>query len=167
MLTVPDLERLRATFAHPGKLVWIAARPRKNGDLRILTEAWVDADSGLEHDHRNTGKRQITLIQAEHLPAIAALCGRDRVDPQQLRRNLMVAGISVWALKDREFTVGPVTLQGTGPCHPCSRMETALGFGGYNAMRGHGGITARVLTAGRIHVGDAVAMAARHSAPGA
>lgn len=104
------------------------------------------------------GKRQVTLIQAEHLPVIAALLGRDAagVTPDLLRRNLLVSGISVQALKDRRFQVGEVILEGTGDCHPCSRMEENFGPGGYTAVRGHGGITARVVQGGVIRLGDRV-----------
>ena len=98
----------------------------------------------------------MTLLQAEHLPVIAALVGRGEIDPALLRRNLVVSGINLLALVAAEFAVGPVRLLGTGRCHPCSRMEEALGPGGYNAMRGHGGITALVLEPGVLAIGDPV-----------
>ena len=59
-----------------------------------------------------SGKRGITLIQAEHLPAIAALAGVELV-PALLRRNVVVSGIPLVALKGRQFRVGDVVLQGT------------------------------------------------------
>jgi MOSC domain-containing protein YiiM len=67
---------------------------------------------------------------------------------------LVISGINLLALKDKEFKIGDVALAYTGLCHPCSYMEEVLGEGGYNTMRGHGGITARVLTEGVISRGD-------------
>ena len=91
-----------------------------------------------------------------YLPVIAALSGHGSVAPALLRRNVVVSGIPLVALKGRRFRIGQALFEGTGDCDPCSRMEAALGPGGYNAMRGHGGMTARVLCGGTLRVGDAV-----------
>lgn len=100
--------------------------------------------------------RQVTLIQAEHLDVIASLARVDQVDPVGLRRNLVVSGINLLALKNARLQVGDALLEIVGPCQPCSRMEETIGPGGYAAMRGHGGMTARVITTGSISVGDIV-----------
>lgn len=96
------------------------------------------------------------MIQHEHLSVVAALLSRDEVRPDEVRRNLVVSGINLIALKNQAFRIGDAILEGSGPCVPCSRMTEVLGPGGYNAMRGHGGITVRVLEAGTIRVGDEV-----------
>ncbi|WP_128546906.1 MOSC domain-containing protein [Larkinella soli] len=154
-----QLKTLMNTFPRPGRVAWIGIRPERHEPVKVMEEVEVSERAGLVGDHyggRN-GNRHITLIQAEHLPAIAALAGRESVDPGLLRRNIVVAGLNLLALKDQQIQIGEtVILKITGPCHPCSRMEANLGPGGYNAMRGHGGLTARVLQGGRIRVGDTV-----------
>lgn len=56
-----------------------------------------------------------------------------------------VSGFQPIALKGRRFRIGEVVREGTDPCDRCSRMEVALGEGGYNAMGGHGGLCARII----------------------
>lgn len=158
------MQALRATVPRSGTIEWIGIRPTRRADVQSLPDVQVAESIGLIGDHGNTpetkrrgaGKREVTLIQAEYLPVIAALSGLKEVTPELLRRNIVVSGSSLLALKDRRFQLGEVILEGTGECHPCSRMEENLGEGGYNAVRGHGGITARVLQGGVVRVGDRV-----------
>ncbi|MEM8821298.1 MAG: MOSC domain-containing protein, partial [Pseudomonadota bacterium] len=91
------------------------------------------------------------------LAVIAALLGQNAVAPELLRRNIVVGGINLLGLRNRRFRIGSAVLEGSGLCAPCSRMETALGHGGYTAVRGHGGITASVVLAGQVALGDSVA----------
>lgn len=123
-------------------------------------------DSGLVGDRYagRSGKRQVTLIQQEHLAVIASVLGRAEVAAELLRRNISVSGINLLALKDREFHIGGAVLKYTGLCHPCSFMEEVFGAGGYNAVRGHGGITAQVMMPGIIRLGDEVKLVSE-SAP--
>ncbi|WP_341213654.1 MOSC domain-containing protein [uncultured Limimaricola sp.] len=112
--------------------------------------------SGLAGDHARPGKRAVTLIQAEHLPVIAALSGHGAVSPEALRRNIVVSGVNLTAARHRDLRLGTAVLRFSVPCAPCSRMEAALGAGGYNAMRGHGGWCLEVLEPGWVGLGDTV-----------
>lgn len=155
-----EMKAMMNTMPQIGKVEWIGLRQERRGSVLSHREADVVADVGLRGDHHSKagGKRQITLIQAEHIEAAASIMGMEHIDPALLRRNIVVRGLNLIALKDHRFTIGNVLFETTGECHPCSRMEENLGPGGYNAMRGHGGITARILTDGAIAVGDAVKM---------
>lgn len=158
-----DLEKLVATFPHRGRVEWIGIRPERRAPLISRESVEAVAGLGLSGDHyatRTNGKRQVTLIQAEHLEVVAQLLGITGVAAESVRRNIVVSGINLLALRQRRFSVGSVLLEGAGPCAPCSRMEEVLGPGGYNAMRGHGGIVCRVLDGGEIRLGDAVSVPA-------
>lgn len=155
----PQLRDLLRQRKQPGVLRFIGVRPARGAPVISLAEAQLLTQRGIEGDiatAREAGKRQVSLLQAEHLPVIAALCGLPAVEPGVLRRNLVVSGINLLALRSTRFRIGDTLLEGTGTCDPCSKLERALGEGGYNAARGHGGILARVLEGGPIRVGDVV-----------
>jgi MOSC domain-containing protein YiiM len=145
-----------------GRIEQIIVRSASRDPARAIEATVAVAGVGLADDRlgrRNEAElstRQVTLIQREHLAVIAQLARVNGVDPVGLRRNLVLSGINLLALKNARVQVGEAVLEIVGPCQPCSRMEEAIGPGGYAAMRGHGGMTARVLTGGRIAVGDAV-----------
>jgi MOSC domain-containing protein YiiM len=150
--------KLLETHPRHGIVEWIGVRPQRRAPMVSLERVKADPHGGLAGDHffgKTNRQRQVTLIQQEHLGVIAALI-EQLVTPETLRRNLMVSGINLLALKGQAIQVGTVIIKVTGACHPCSRMEEALGVGGYNAMRGHGGVTAEIIRAGLITLGDAV-----------
>jgi MOSC domain-containing protein YiiM len=154
-----ELAKLMANFPREGKVEWIGVRAERRAPLASVEQVEAIAGYGLAGDHcasKSNGKRQVTLMQAEHLDVVAKILGKAQVRADAVRRNLLVSGINLYALRDRKFRVGAVLLEGSGPCDPCSRMEEVLGAGGYNAMRGHGGITARILEGGVFRVGESL-----------
>jgi MOSC domain-containing protein YiiM len=153
------LQALLDAPVRPGRLVWIGLRTARRGPIREVEAAVLSPEEGLAGDRygRAGGPRQVTLVAEEDLAAVASFLGRERVAPALLRRNLVVQGVNLLALKDRRVRIGEAVVEITGEAHPCSRMEEALGEGGYNALRGRGGLTARVLQPGEIRLGDSVA----------
>ncbi len=154
-----SLNTLLETLPQTGRVTWIGVRPARRAAVQPLEQVQALTDRHLEGDHYGASpgsKRQVTLIQQEHVAALGALVGTTPPDPALLRRNIAIAGLNLLALKDKRFRVGEALLEFTDLCVPCARMEEALGPGGYNAMRGHGGITARILEGGLIRLGDSL-----------
>lgn len=137
----------------------MGVRPRRRAPMLEGDELILDAVTGIAGDHYagiQQRKRQVTLIQSEYLAVMSALLGHP-VEAQTLRRNLVISGINLVALKGQWLRIGDAAvLEITGVCHPCSRMEESLGAGGFNVMRGHGGMTATIVEGGVIRKGDGV-----------
>ena len=157
----PPQKALLSILPKSGEVTLSCFQQARLNKVIEVSEVEATTDVGLVGDRyasKSKRDRQVTLIQSEHLAAAGSMLHRDPLDPAIVRRNIVVAGVNLLALKNQRFKVGDAILQFTGLCHPCSRMEEVLGPGGYNAMRGHGGITAEVLEAGTIKIGDAVCL---------
>ncbi len=156
-------KKLVQKFTFRGTVQWIGVRPAKLKPMVELQSVWCSITGGLAGDRYSggaNGTRMVTLFQKEHLDIIAGLMQQPTIRPEQMRRNIAVSGINLQSLRDQQFQIGEVILQGTGLCQPCSRMETTIGKGGYAAMSGHGGLTATVIREGQINVGDQVLLCA-------
>ena len=143
-----------------GRVDWIGLAPSKRAPLVPTEEAEVAIGTGFVGEHHASagrGKRQVTLIQAEHFPVMSSIMGRP-VRPEDTRRNVVVSGVNLASFRHRRFRVGDVVLEWSEDCHPCARMDENLGDGGLQAMRGHGGICATVIESGCLRVGDEVAI---------
>jgi len=153
------MQQMLRTVPQVGRLRWIGLRPVRSGPIQAVEEAMISEAEGLVGDHFSGpagAKRQVTLIQYEHLAVMASMLGLNELDPSKLRRNLAVSGVNLLAFKNSRFQIGDAILEATGPCAPCSMIEDALGPGAYNISRGHAGITARVISGGAIRLGSEV-----------
>ena len=71
-----------------GKVEWIGIRPKRLLEVHSVSEVTANPDMGLEGDHfkkSSTGKRQVTLIQQEHLDVVAQILGKSDIAPKLLR----------------------------------------------------------------------------------
>lgn len=141
-----------------GQLEWIGLRPARKEPMQQVNEVNALAGLGLEGDRRCNASpnsaRQVTIISAEQIDLVARLLKRKEIDPALLRRNLVVSGINLNALRHQRFRIGEAEFVATAQCHPCSRMDGALGKGGCAAMLGHGGLCAKIIIGGKIKIGD-------------
>ena len=156
-MTIKDLKQ---SMPQQGTIEAITMRPARKAPIEHADQVEIALEAGIIGDYysKQGGNRMITLLQQEHLSVVSGILNKE-VTHEMVRRNILISGVNLKALQDARFRLGAdVILEGTGNCVPCSQMETSLGPGGYNAMRGHGGITAKVIQGGTIRKGDKVVL---------
>tara|TARA_B100001094_G_C17978427_1_gene693973 strand:- start:302 stop:778 length:477 start_codon:yes stop_codon:yes gene_type:complete len=145
----------------PGKLEWIGVR-EVQGNIKSLDSVLAIKGEGLEGDKitfKKSKKRQVTLMQKEHISVILSLAqekdqSRIRKIQYYFKRNLLISKCNVQNLKGKIFTIGDAKFLGTGDCKPCKKIENLLGVSMLDAMQGMGGITALVAESGIIKIND-------------
>ena len=98
---------------------------------------------------------EVTLIEGEDLDYIEKELGIS-VKNGEHRRNIITRGIRLGALRRKNFRVGEVVLEYDRPRPPCRHVQDLSEPGMTRALKGRGGICARVVQAGNIRVEDAI-----------
>jgi MOSC domain-containing protein YiiM len=124
------------------------------GDRYLMrTGAWTDDD-----------ECQVTLIEGEALDEIIATTSV-QVSQGQHRRNLVTRGIRLAELAGNTFSIGDAVFEYDRPRPPCRYIQTVSEESMTKALgRNRGGICARVLTSGTIHVNDEIEVFAARAA---
>jgi MOSC domain-containing protein YiiM len=136
-------------FGHHGR------EPSQHATVEVQS-IWCVAGKGITgdrfFDYKEEYKGQITFFEEE---VYNDLCVQleiwDRA-PSVFRRNVITRGVRLNELIGKEFLVGDVRLYGAEESRPCYWMDRAFGPGAEAALKGRGGLRARVLTTGRIGV---------------
>ena len=100
---------------------------------------------------------QVTLIEGEDLDFIENELGISVKDGQH-RRNIITRGVKLLDLRRKRFRVGEVLLEFDRSRPPCRHVQDLSEPGMTRALKGRGGICARVVEAGRIRAQDAIAV---------
>lgn len=142
-----------------GKLIGIAIKKEKYGNMIPLETCTVRVESGLEGDYRgNPGKRQVTVLSREGFEA-ACLEIQTTLPWTTRRANLFIEGIVLAHTTGQLLNIGSVLLEITGETQPCHRMdEQCEGLTKALVPDWRGGVCCRVLRGGTISVSDEVSL---------
>jgi MOSC domain-containing protein YiiM len=113
----------------------------------------------------------VTVMNATVLHGVADDLGVPRtLDPAATRRNILLTGVDVDALRGAAFSLdsgdGPVGFLANRPANPCAWMDVVLAPGAHRALRGRGGMRCEPVTDGILRLGAARLLSSIPVAPG-
>jgi MOSC domain-containing protein YiiM len=123
--------------------------------VTALTNEGLVGDRYAQWAARRGPDYQLTLIEMENVEAFArSVDGAFTADMP--RRNIVTRGVSLNDLVGKQFGIGGAKLEGIELCEPCSLFAKRTRREVLTHFRNRGGLRARIVEGGEIHVGDAV-----------
>lgn len=126
--------------------------PPGSAPMIEVEEVECVAGQGLRGDRffgfKEDYKGQVTFFEHEVHERLCAQFGVEGVPPSVFRRNVITEGVELAGLIGQEFEVQGVRFLGTQESAPCHWMNQAFAEGAEEAMKGRGGLRARILSTG-------------------
>jgi MOSC domain-containing protein YiiM len=147
-----------------GMVEGIFVTGKGSADMESVEEVRTIEGCGIEGDRYCAGTGfwtrygdvcEVTLIEGEDLDYIEDELGIS-VKNGEHRRNIITRGIRLDDLRRKQFRIGETVLEYDRPRPPCRHVQDLSEPGMTRALKGRGGICARVVRAGSIRVEDAI-----------
>ena len=151
--------RIRHIFISPDhNYVGHFGKPAGTNPIIEVDEIECVAGSGIRgdryFDHKPDFKGQITFFEIETHEALCERFGIEGKGPETYRRNVIVEGQDLNEWIGEEFEIGGVRFLGTEEAKPCFWMNEAFCEGAEEALKGKGGLRARILEGGTLSKDD-------------
>lgn len=156
MAAAPSI-KIERLFISPGHNFFGHHRLPPGDHLTIeVKEVECVAGRGLTGDRffnfKEDYKGQVTFFAAEVFEEVCARLNAGDKSPGVTRRNIVTRGVDLNSLIGREFEIQGVRFEGTAECSPCHWMNEAIAPGAEPALHGRGGLRAKILSTGKLHV---------------
>lgn len=106
-------------------------------------------------DYKKDFKGQITFFDWAVYERIKKQFNLTDLDPANFRRNVLVEGIDLNSLIGKRFEIQGIAFEGSEESKPCYWMNDAISPGAEEALKGFGGLRARILSDGVLATGRA------------
>ena len=131
--------------------IWI--KRGSGGPMDATMSAQLVAGRGLVGNANQGGKRQVTLVSAEHWGDLTAQLGT--LDPSVRRANVLLSGVDLRRSRGKTLRLGSVRILIYGETRPCWQMDEAWpGLRAALSVPWGGGAFGEVLDDGAIAIGD-------------
>lgn len=125
-------------------------------EMNSVTSIECVAGKGIQgdrfFDYKPNYKGQITFFSHEIYKKLQAHFSSNSFLPSAVRRNVITEGVDLNQWIGKKFEIQGIEFEGTEECKPCYWMDQAIAPGAEEFLKGNGGLRARILMDGTLHL---------------
>ena len=143
-----------------GKIEAINISNISEANTFYVNQAYLEKGKGIVNDRYYENfkekKEQVTLISLEEINAFNNQVNQN-IEPKDFRRNIIVSGIDLNKLIDKQIKINQVILKIYEICQPCKYLQDRLKLPSLvKLLVDKSGVRAEIIKSGNLSVGDTI-----------
>ena len=125
-----------------------------------VNQAYLEKGKGIVNDRYygnfKEKKEQVTLISLEEINNFNSQV-KQNIEPKDFRRNIIVSGVDLNQLINKQIKINNITLKIHEICQPCKYLQDQLKIQSLvKILVNKSGVRAEIITSGMLSVGDKI-----------